>query len=100
MTQLALQPSPPPVVLGRPTLESWLRAQAVNVQRHLDALRPFAEGEFGTDAASPTPGASLRPLVTTRAPSATSSFAVSSPIPPVDPVTRHAFPVSPSSMGG
>jgi hypothetical protein len=57
MTQLALQPSPPqPAVSSPPTLESWLRAQAVNVQRHLDALRPFADGEFGTDAAAPTPG--------------------------------------------
>ncbi|WP_206602813.1 hypothetical protein [Leptolyngbya ohadii] len=35
-------------------LQPWLRAQAINVNRHVEALRPFREGEFGTDAASPS----------------------------------------------
>jgi len=33
-----------------------LRAQAINVNRHAAALRPFKEGEFGTDDAAPTEG--------------------------------------------
>lgn len=37
-----------------PNLDPWLRAQAVNVVRHVEALRPFRPGEFGTDAASPS----------------------------------------------
>jgi hypothetical protein len=37
-------------------LMPWLRGQAINVTRHAAALRPFARGEFGTDAASPTEG--------------------------------------------
>jgi hypothetical protein len=33
-----------------------LRAQAINVNRHAAALRPFKQGEFGTGDASPTDG--------------------------------------------
>jgi len=33
-----------------------LRAQAINVNRHAAALRPFKQGEFGTGDASPTEG--------------------------------------------
>src|SRR5215211_9126850 len=50
-------------------------------------------------SASPTPGASLRPQVATRAPSSTSSRAVASPIPPVEPVTRHRRSRRPRSTG-
>jgi hypothetical protein len=46
------------------------------------------------------PGASLRPLVTTRAPSETRSLAVASPMPPVEPVTTQVRPLSPRSKGG
>jgi hypothetical protein len=35
-------------------LRRWLRTQAVNVTRHVAALRPFRKDEFGTGAASPT----------------------------------------------
>jgi hypothetical protein len=35
---------------------TWLAAQSVNVVRHAAALRPFADGEFGTDAAAPSRG--------------------------------------------
>lgn len=37
-------------------LEPWLRAQSVNVTRHLEALRPFTRGEFGTGIAAPSEG--------------------------------------------
>src|SRR5262249_14999064 len=33
-----------------------LRAQAINVNRHAAALRPFKQGEFGTGASAPTEG--------------------------------------------
>src|SRR5262245_3329781 len=33
-----------------------LRAQAINVNRHAAALRPFKQGEFGTGDAAPTEG--------------------------------------------
>jgi hypothetical protein len=33
-----------------------LRAQAINVNRHAAALRPFKQGEFGADDAAPTEG--------------------------------------------
>ena len=58
---------------------------------------PGCERSATTCATSPTPGASRRPHVTTRAPSATSSRTVSSPMPPVEPVTRQRFPSSPRS---
>lgn len=32
----------------------WLRAQAVNATRHVNALRPFRRDEFGTGLAAPT----------------------------------------------
>src|SRR5262245_37182520 len=34
----------------------WVRAQAINVNRHAAALRPFRRNEFGDTAASPTEG--------------------------------------------
>src|SRR5262245_61398068 len=34
----------------------WLRAQAINVNRHAAALRPFHRSEFGDSAAAPTEG--------------------------------------------
>jgi hypothetical protein len=37
-------------------MSGWLAAQAVNVQRHLAALRPFEDGEFGTGSSAPTTG--------------------------------------------
>ena len=37
-------------------LEPWLVAQSVNALRHAGALRPFADGEFGTGAAAPGRG--------------------------------------------
>ncbi len=39
-----------------PVLQPWLRVQSVNVVRHAAALRPFADGEFGVDAAAPSRG--------------------------------------------
>src|SRR5262245_64345850 len=39
-----------------PLLAPWLRSQAINVTRHAAALRPFRQGEFGTDASAPTEG--------------------------------------------
>jgi hypothetical protein len=35
-------------------LDPWLRAQAINVSRHAEALRSFQRDEFGVDAAAPT----------------------------------------------
>src|SRR6187200_544713 len=60
---------------------------------------PGRERSARTCSSSPTPGASLRPHVTTRAPSATSSRAVASPIPPVEPVTRQRRSRRPRSTG-
>lgn len=37
-----------------PSLNAWLRVQALNVTRHAAALRPFRHDEFGTDSASPS----------------------------------------------
>jgi hypothetical protein len=37
-------------------LRSWLRAQALNVDRHARALRPFDPGEFGTGPQAPSLG--------------------------------------------
>jgi hypothetical protein len=37
-------------------LPPWLRAQGINVTRHVEALRPFRREEFGTGAESPTDG--------------------------------------------
>src|SRR5262245_46858178 len=39
-----------------PVLTPWLRAQAVNVTRHAEALRPFRRVEFGTGDAAPSEG--------------------------------------------
>jgi hypothetical protein len=37
-------------------LPGWLAAQSINVERHLAALRPFEDGEFGIDASAPSTG--------------------------------------------
>src|SRR5688500_1159050 len=48
---------PAPTAGGQgPLLRPWLAAQSVNVVRHAAALRPFADGEFGTGAAAPSRG--------------------------------------------
>lgn len=49
-------PGAPPRRLGRTVLEPWLRAQAVNVNRHAAALRPFRQPEFGTPETGPSEG--------------------------------------------
>lgn len=46
----------PPRTAPSATMSGWLAAQSVNVQRHLAALRPFEDGEFGTDPSAPTTG--------------------------------------------
>ena len=61
---------------------------------------PARERSATTCAASPTRGASRRPHETTRAPSPASWRTTSSPIPPVEPVTRHLVPFKPRSMSG
>ncbi|MDQ1677492.1 MAG: hypothetical protein QOC93_2636 [Actinomycetota bacterium] len=38
------------------TLGTWTVGQGTNVQRHLDALRPFTRAEFGTSDAAPSEG--------------------------------------------
>ncbi|MFN8490549.1 MAG: hypothetical protein U0350_23370 [Caldilineaceae bacterium] len=44
-------------MIAKPGLLSpWLRAQAINVNRHTEALRPFQREEFGTGAAAPSEG--------------------------------------------
>lgn len=46
----------PPVRRRRPAepvFGPWLAAQSTNLNRHAAALRPFADGEFGTGAAAP-----------------------------------------------
>jgi len=53
----ARRPAPAPPRTAVPaTLPGWLGTQTVNVERHLAALRPFEEGEFGTDAGAPSTG--------------------------------------------
>src|SRR5947207_5171911 len=37
-------------------LQGWLEIQAVNVNRHAQALRPFQRDEFGRQASSPSEG--------------------------------------------
>jgi hypothetical protein len=39
-----------------PTLPTWILSQALNVRRHLDALRPFSYSEFGDPATGPSLG--------------------------------------------
>lgn len=51
-TRLAL----PPETELPSTTGAWVRSQSINVSRHATALRPFAEGEFGTGPAAPTRG--------------------------------------------
>ena len=43
-----------PQVLRPQPLPPWLKAQSVNVARHIAALRPFRAEDFGTEAASPS----------------------------------------------
>jgi len=40
----------------QPVLRPWLRAQALNLGRHANALRDFTRGEFGSGPESPTEG--------------------------------------------
>jgi len=35
-------------------LDRWLGTQSINLTRHVESLRPFAYGEFGTGAAAPS----------------------------------------------
>ena len=44
------------LVPARSVLLPWIDAQAVNVERHVAALRPFTREEFGDTAASPSEG--------------------------------------------
>jgi hypothetical protein len=39
---------------AEPVFGPWLAAQSTNLDRHAAALRPFADGEFGTGAAAPS----------------------------------------------
>src|SRR4051794_5578813 len=39
---------------AEPVIGPWLAAQSTNLNRHAAALRPFADGEFGTGAAAPS----------------------------------------------
>jgi hypothetical protein len=53
------RPARPVPAGGHPadqTLHTWLSVQALNVQRHVAALRPFAPGEFGVGGPAPTQG--------------------------------------------
>src|SRR5262245_8529150 len=59
---------------------------------------PATDRSATTWADSPMPGALRRPQLTTRAPSPTSCRVISSPIPPVEPVTRQRLPASRRSM--
>ena len=43
---------PPPA--KHPRGVNWLRVQAINVERHAEALRPFGRDEFGPGPAAPT----------------------------------------------
>lgn len=40
----------------QPVLKPWLRAQALNLERHTEALRDFRVNEFGLGAEAPTDG--------------------------------------------
>lgn len=41
---------------SRPVLVPWLRAQALNLERHTRALRPFTRAEFGGGSEAPSDG--------------------------------------------
>lgn len=45
-----------PTSAAQPVLGPWLRAQALNVARHAEALRDFHAGEFGDGPEAPSPG--------------------------------------------
>src|SRR5215212_5894383 len=47
-----LAPPASPPAIATP----WLRAQALNTNRHAAALRPFQRAEFGSAAAAPSEG--------------------------------------------
>jgi hypothetical protein len=66
----------PATSAGQPVLAPWVRAQALNLVRHTQALRNFAREEFGTSPEAPTEGhiqavnsllGKLRPGLTRRA---------------------------------
>lgn len=46
----------PPTSAQQPVLGPWIRAQALNLVRHTQALHDFAESEFGSGPEAPTPG--------------------------------------------
>src|SRR5947209_16393486 len=41
---------------SQPVLQPWIRAQALNLVRHTQALRNFTREEFGTGPEAPTEG--------------------------------------------
>jgi len=55
---LAENEAAPPrlTIANQPVLRPWLRAQALNVERHAAALRDFRREEFGTGPEAPTEG--------------------------------------------
>src|SRR5207244_3696736 len=56
-SQTAPRPTiPQRATLRQPVLRPWLRAQALNLQRHTVALRDFTVKEFGAGAEAPTDG--------------------------------------------
>lgn len=48
--------STPATTSSAAATDAWMRSIAINVARHAAALRPFRPDEFGTGAASPSPG--------------------------------------------
>ncbi|MEO1395956.1 MAG: hypothetical protein AAFV90_23925 [Cyanobacteria bacterium J06634_5] len=46
--------SPAPSRSSSAVLSTWLKTQSVNVSRHVGALQPFRDGEFGTGPESPS----------------------------------------------
>lgn len=50
------RPPLPPAARRTTVASPWLRAQALNANRHAAALRPFRQGEFGSGAAAPSEG--------------------------------------------
>ncbi|WP_199512599.1 hypothetical protein [Nucisporomicrobium flavum] len=56
MTTVMRAPMAPPAPRSPAAVNRWLHTQGINVERHLAALRPFVDGEFGRDAAAPTSG--------------------------------------------
>ena len=52
----SLKGGPQPTSGNQPVLKPWLAAQALNLVRHTDALRPFRREEFGTGPEVPSEG--------------------------------------------